>query len=182
MMVEKIHSPVDLAKKNERISFLVECRKAHILPRFIQDIMAKTSIISSRDSFNAKKRRFSRELLNEAIQESFRKQAFLRGEKKRLEERGTQVRPDLWFLLQDQCRSIFARCREKIRITLVKKFDRLLNSKRMPATSNGRSEAAEQREVGEEKEQHVSSVPRRAIDQDPREAEKRTALAPTDRT
>ena len=42
-----------LAKHFERISFLVECRKAHTLSRFIQDIMARTSIISSRDNFIA---------------------------------------------------------------------------------------------------------------------------------
>ena len=160
-----------LANNFERISFLVQCRKAHILPRFIQDIMAKTSIISSRDNFNCKKRRFSRELLNEAIQESFRKQAFLQREKKRLEEMGTQVRPDLWSWLQDQCRSIFARCREENRKRLVKKFDRLLNSKRMQTNSSGRSETTEEREVREvreeqEKEQDMPPVPHPGINQE----------------
>ena len=76
-----------LAKNIERISFLVYCRRAQVFPKFIQDIMRKTSSISSRGStFEAKRRRFSRDMLNEAIKESYRKQAFLLREKKRLEE------------------------------------------------------------------------------------------------
>ena len=117
-----------LANNLDRISFLVRCRKAQVFPRFIQDIISRTAIISSKGtSFEAKKRRFSRDMLNEAIQESYRKQAFLRREQRRLEEEATQAtRSDFWMWLQDQCRSIFTTCRQENRRKLASKFERLL--------------------------------------------------------
>ena len=112
----------------ERITFLVECRKAQVFPKFIQNILTKTAIISSRSkSFEEKKRRFAQDLLNEAIKESFRKQAYLLREKKRREEDASRTRSSLWPWLQDQCNLLFEECREENMRRLASKLNRLKN-------------------------------------------------------
>ena len=117
-----------VANNIERISFLVECRKAHVFPKFIQGLLTKTSVISSRNSsFEDKKRRFAKDMLNEAIKESFRKQAYLLREKRRLEEDASETGSSLWHWLQEQCSMLFKTYRDENRRRLLNKLERLKN-------------------------------------------------------
>ena len=147
-----------LANITERISFLVECRKAQVFTKFIQDIITGTSAISTRgNSFEAKKRRFCRDMLNEAIKESYRKRAYLLREKRRLEEDNSSERSRLWPWLQDQCRLILGECREANRRKLGNKFARLTSS----PGSNNRSLVPNRRQ--EENRRNRPGPPRQMV-------------------
>ena len=133
VLVKTLFLAPKLAHNLERLSFLVACRKAHVFPKFIEDIMKSTAFISESYAFERKKKRFCADMLNEAIKETFRKQAFLLREKKRLDERGLQAEQDIWTWLQDRCRAIFQECRNENRAKLMNKFRQLQSQQRRSA-------------------------------------------------
>ena len=129
-LVKRLILAQKIANTQERISYLIQCRKANVIPRFIQQIVRKTDQISSRSlPFQAQKKRFCREMLNEAIRESHRKQAYLAREKHRLYQNQDTSSPDVMRWVSQEASRIFWTQLEERRRILVKKFRGLVSGR-----------------------------------------------------
>ena len=78
------------AKTNERIRFLLQCKRAGLYPRFITQSVRNISYVFKNNLVIEKRREaFCRQLLNESIKEAFRTQAFRHREYNRLHREAT---------------------------------------------------------------------------------------------
>ena len=110
-LVKKLTLAKKIASNSERTNFLMQCRRANIIPRFIQNIVKRTDLVSTRSAhFLAQKRRFCREMLNEAIKESYRRKAFLTREKRRLYEAQPTSSPDVVRWVDEEAARSFLSC------------------------------------------------------------------------
>ena len=74
------------AKTSERIRFLLECKRASVFPKFISNSVRNVSyMFKNRAAVEQRRKVFCRQLLNEAIKEAFRTQAYRLRERKRLQ-------------------------------------------------------------------------------------------------
>ena len=161
VLVKSLTTACKIAKISERITFLVQCRRASVFPKFILNIVNKTALISSHQAFRDKTTRFCREMLNEAISESHRKQAFLLREKRRQDDSISRLPQDLHNWIRGQCDEVFISCRQESRIRLLKKFRTLTRSAASTPAHHGSRDAGnasngEEEDEGEEEGAEVS--------------------------
>ena len=123
-LVRTICNAKKQAKTNERIRFLLECKRASVYPRFIQDSIRSVSNVFRNNSF-VKKRLdiLCRQLLNESIKDAFRTAAFLLRECKRLQREVSHHH--LQKLVINMAHDIYADTQQSSAVTLRKKFRNL---------------------------------------------------------
>ena len=161
VLVKTLTTASKIARISERIMFLVHCRRASVFPKFILNLVRRTTLISSHRTFHEKTTRFCREMLNEAISESYRRQAFLLREKRRLGGSVSNVSQELQCWIRDQCTQIFFKCRQEDRAKLLSKFRTLTATAAITPARQRRTEApsvsnGDEEDEGEEEEAQVS--------------------------
>ena len=170
------------AKTNERIRFLLECKRASVYPKFITNSVRNISYVY-KNSLVVEKRReaFCRQLLNESIKDAYRTQAFRLRECKRLQHEVTQQQQQ-WRqqLVDNLARQVYEEARRISGTTLNKKFrDLCHHSSVSEATTRGSELTAHSKHAEEDHEnQHTRS--KRYGRQSGEEADHADRLVPSD--
>ena len=120
-LAETLKNPEKLAKVEIRIKFLTACRKNDLIPRFIEDATRPVRhIFKGNEKVGTHTDHLAKNLLNEAIAESFRSKAFLVRQRTRLFE---NIRS---FLSEDSYRYLSTTCARIFEITIRENRPRLL--------------------------------------------------------
>ena len=136
------------AKVNERIRFLLECKRASLYPRFISNSVHNVSYMFKNNATVERHRQvFCRQLLNEAIKEAFRTQAFRIRESKRLQR--VLVQHHWQRLVEQLANEVYEDARQKSSTTLKKKFLDLCRSNKMEAKHHCADSAADEDDAGQ---------------------------------
>ena len=121
-LIETLKNSVKQAHTQERIIFLLECKKASIVPNFIQSATKNARKISKNDGFQKKVDRFSMTALNEALQDAFRHRAFLWRQKQRLMKEASCIKHPLMQWTLREAKLLFWKTVEQDRRRLQKKY------------------------------------------------------------
>ena len=124
-LVEILKSSVKEAHTQERIIFLLECKKAKIIPTFIQNSIKNTRKNSRNDTFQKKVDSFSLTALKEALRDAFRHRAFLWRQRRRLLDEVCGIRHPLIQWTLKEAEKLFWKTTEEDRRSLKKKYDKL---------------------------------------------------------
>ena len=122
-LIKTIKNAEKEAKMQERLTFLIKCRREGIVPRFIADsISAVNKIFTCRDSLENRKRAFCRQLLSEAISETHRMIAYLHREYRRLSHRREDYSHPITSWTEGRAIHIYRETAVFCRQRLIKKF------------------------------------------------------------
>ena len=114
------------AKNDERIDFLVNCRKAKVTPKCIQNcLQASIRTLGNCRGMKNIHEDFQRKTLNELVRSSHRKKAYLLREHARLINEARLLSGFKWT--EKQCFLIYQEVRTSTHKKLVKKFNSLIN-------------------------------------------------------
>ena len=109
------------AKTNQRIRFLLDCKRASVYPRFITNSVRNVSYMFKNSSTVEKRRQaFFRQLLNESIRDAFRTQAFRLREGKRLQQQVAYQQQQ--GVVDQMAREVYEAAERTSFATLKKKF------------------------------------------------------------
>ena len=123
------------AKTDERIRFLLECRRASVLPRFISNSVKNISYVFKHSAVVETHRyNFCRRLLNESIKDAFRTKAFRLRESRRLHQE--TAHHHLHHEVLNLAHEVYEDSRLLSAATLSKKFIRLCRESNVEATAN----------------------------------------------
>ena len=120
-LIEILKTAIKEAKTEERIVFLLECKRAKIIPKFIQNTTKHARKISDDGRYQKKVDRFSFTALTEAIQDAFRHRAFLWRQKRRLLKEVTDIQHPLVQRTLNEASRLFWTTVEESRRKLRKK-------------------------------------------------------------
>ena len=132
VLIKTMKNAEKQATIQERLNFLIQCRRNNLTPNFIKNsLSAAEKIFTHSRSFEKRRDNFCRNLLNEAIQATHRTRAFLKRESTRLaNERYRSYRCSLTKWVEHQSVLIFMETASKNHRRLVDKFINLKNSKK----------------------------------------------------
>ena len=134
--MEVLKNSTKEAATQERIIFLLECKKASIIPKFIQNTTKNARMISKNHDYQRKVDLFSLSVLKETLQDAFRHQAFLWRQKRRLlQELSGMKHPLVQWTLQEAQRPFWATI-EQDRARLQRKYDKLSKYRCLPSELN----------------------------------------------
>ena len=124
-LIEILKTAIKEAKTEERIVFLLECKRAKIIPKFMQNTTKHVRKISDDGRYQKKVDRFSFTALTEAIQDAFRHRAFLWRQKRRLLKEVTDIQHPLVQQTLNEASRLFWTTVEESRRKLRKKYEKL---------------------------------------------------------
>ena len=126
-LIKTIKNAEKEAKMQERLLFLIECRKEGIIPKFITDgIRTVGKIFRQSVSLETKQQTFCRQLLNEAISETHRTLAYLHREYHRLSHKRREYTHPVTGWTEEQAIHIYEETTMACRQRLTKKFRGLM--------------------------------------------------------
>ena len=126
VLIKTIKNAEKQANTQERLNFLISCRRNDITPNFIKTSLRGTEkIFMPSRSFEKRRDNFCRNLLNEAIQATYRTQAFLHRESTRLANDRNNYRCPLTGWIEQQSALIFTETANRCHQRQAEKFRRL---------------------------------------------------------
>ena len=126
-LVRIIKTPMKLANVILRISFLLSCRNASVLPNFILNATATVpKLFASSPTILKECASFRKKLLNESIRDAFKTKAFLERCQRRDHIEISNYRQSLYTWAKKACKNIFEDTMFTGGQRLKKKFDRLV--------------------------------------------------------
>ena len=129
VLIKTIKNAEKQAITQERLNFLIHCRRNNLTPNFIKNSLRPTDkIFAPSRSFVRRRDSFYRDLLNEAIQGAHRTRAFLLRESTRLANGRRAYNCPLTRWVERQAAMIFKETAETCHQRLHKKIMTLLNS------------------------------------------------------
>ena len=131
VLIKTIKNAEKQATTQERLNFLIRCRRSDLTPNFIKNSLRSTEkIFTPSRSFVKRRDNFCRTLLNEAIQATHRNRAFLRRESARLSrERKRNFNSPLTGWVEQQSLMIFHETAVTCHQRLAAKFRALCDKK-----------------------------------------------------
>lgn len=140
VLIKTIKNAEKQATTQERLNFLIQCRRNHLTPNFIKRSLRGTErIFTPSRSFERRREGFCRDLLNEAIQATHRTKAFLRRESTRLASRRNCYICPLTGWVEQQAAMIFRETAVTCYQRLQHKFKTLKNNERQQQQWNQRT-------------------------------------------
>ena len=131
-LVEILKNSVKEANTQERIIFLLECKRANIIPRFIGNTTKNARKLSKNESFQRRVDRFSFTVLNEALRDAYRHRAFLWRQRRRLLTEVSGIRHPLIEWTLQEAQRLFWSAIQQNRKKLEKKFSKLTDPNCLP--------------------------------------------------
>lgn len=163
-LVRIIKTPMKLASVLLRISFLLSCRNAGVLPNFILNATVGVSkIFAGKPVILKECAIFRKKLLNESIRDAFKTKAFLERCQRRDHMELSNCSQPLYLWVKKACKSVFEDTLSTGRRRLKNKFDRLMAEQLKTAdrtTSIGEENGEETRAtLGQARVKNLSSQP-----------------------
>ena len=126
VLIKTIKNAEKQATTQERLTFLIQCRRNNLIPNFIKHSLRSTGkLFFHSRSFDRRRERFCRDLLNEAIQATHRTKAFLHRESARLASARNSYPCPLTHWVEHQAVMIFNETAIASRQRLSNKFSTL---------------------------------------------------------
>ena len=159
VLVKFLKTPMKLAAVIIRLGFLLSCRRAGIVPRFIANATSSVDkIFAGNVAIEKECKTFRTKLLNESIKDSFRNKAYLERCQKRDELELNQLDRRIFSWMKTACRRVFEDTLFTGRQKVARKFHELY-----ALQSEGKTQVLGQngRENGEKEHQQVDSTCKR---------------------
>ena len=135
VLIKTIKNAEKQATTQERLNFLIQCRRNNVTPNFIRNSLSGTEkIFAPSRSFEKRKESFCRNLLNEAIQATHRTRAFLQRASARLINERHRYPHPLTRWVEQQAVMIFGETANMCHQRLEGKFRALLKSRKVTST------------------------------------------------
>ena len=126
VLIQTIKNAEKQARYEERLSFLCECRRSKVYPKFNQSLVSSsTRVFRPTATLTRRLNTYKKEMLNEAIQDTSRTLAFLQREQRRLAAaRGDQQHP-LTSWTEAMANRIYGAKKAELKQHLCRKLSRL---------------------------------------------------------